>query len=171
MPTTTCVVTSYLTNWHIQDWLLVLCTFFITDDYIHVWHFTLQFFLLILMGLTSSTFSIFYLVEGCNIYYVYILFNPVINSWNFANRSPNKYFVKKYASLCSVLQYEINMLPLTTRYFTKKRISMWLESLVHGFFPLFSIFIQLWLSWSNMFYLTLYRWGTINWHIHMLYVS
>ena len=95
--------------------------FCVTDDSIHVWIFSyIYLFFDFLLGFTLSTFSVWYLVEGGAICNVYMCFQTITTSRNFTNKSPCNAFVSKYASICCVLQYVINMLPLSTRFFTKQ---------------------------------------------------
>ena len=123
--------------------------------------FTIFFPFAFVLELNSSTFPILSLVDGSPIYNVYMCFHPM--PCNFTNRYSCKDFVNKSASMCSMLQYAINVLLLPTRSFTKKfHILMCLEFLVHYFFPFFSIFIALWLSWNKIFCLMSYPWSSIN---------
>ena len=118
--------------------------FCVTDDYTPYSFFYISFFFAFLMGPTLSTFLARSLFEGGPIYNLSMCFHPMTTSRNFTNKSHCKYFVKKYSSICSVLQYAIYMLPLSTYYFTKQYcIYMCLQLPVHNLFPLFSISITL----------------------------
>ena len=68
---------------------------------------------------TSSAFPTRSLVKDSPICNVSICFQPMITSHNFKNRDTRKAFLKKSARICSVLQYEIDMLLLSTRSSTK----------------------------------------------------
>ena len=145
------VLTSYLPISNI----MVPCVFSPMTISTYNFFFTIFFPFAFVLELNSSTFPILSLVDGSPIYNVYMCFHPM--PCNFTNRYSCKDFVNKSASMCSMLQYAINVLLLPTRSFTKKfHILMCLEFLVHYFFPFFSIFIALWLSWNKIFCLMSY---------------
>ena len=58
---------------------------------------------------TLTTFTTRSLVYGGPIWRVSMRFHHIIMSQNFANRAPFRDLVKKSASICSVLQYEIDI--------------------------------------------------------------
>ena len=62
-----------------------------------------------LFKLPLTLFITFSLVEGGLICRVYTCIHTMITSRNFVNRAPCKDFVKKSASMFSVLKYEIEM--------------------------------------------------------------
>ena len=64
--------------------------------------------------LTLTAFPTRSLVEGGPIWRVSTCFRPIITSRNFANRDPCRDLVKKSASMCSVIQYTIDILLLST---------------------------------------------------------
>ena len=72
------------------------------------------------LGSTSSTFLIRSLFEVGPICRLSMFFHHMFTSRNFTNSAPYRALVKKSASMCSVLHYEINMLLLPTLSFTKK---------------------------------------------------
>ena len=105
--TTTCVLTSCFYITIIMDPpVLSPMTISTYDVFFHL------FFFAFLLGFISSIFSTQYLVEGGTIWNVSMCFHHMITSSYFTNKSPCKYFVKKSASICYVLKYAINMLPL-----------------------------------------------------------
>ena len=127
-------------------------------------------FLFLLMWLTLSTFPTRSLVESGPIHTVYMCFHPMISSRNFTNKAHFQNIIKKLSSICSVLQYAIYVLLISTHSFTKKYcISMCLELPIHNLFSLFSIFITLLLCWNSIFFLKLYTWDPINICIQILY--
>ena len=65
---------------------------------------------------TLTTFPLRSLVEVGPICRLSTCFQPMITSQNFANRAPCRAFVKKYASMCYVMQYAIDMLLLSNMY-------------------------------------------------------
>ena len=69
---------------------------------------------------TLTTFPAYSLVEGGTICRVYTCFHPMITSHFFAKRSLCRDFIKKYASMCSVMQYAIGIFLLSARYLAKK---------------------------------------------------
>ena len=72
--------------------------------------------------LIKSIFPLRYLVQGGRIYRVCMCYHPIINPRNFTNISPCRDLVNKYAGIFYVLQYAIEILPLSTRYFTRKTV-------------------------------------------------
>ena len=109
------------------------------------------------------------LAEGGPSCRVSTCFYTVITSQKFINRAPCRDFVKKHASMCSVLQYEIDMFLLSIRSFTKEyRTLIFLEFLMKKFLLLFSIFIELWLSWNKMLDLMPYTCSHMNKQIQIL---
>ena len=70
----------------------------------------------------SYTFQTYLLVDGGLIFSVSMWLHSIITSRNLMNIDTRKYFVNKSASMCSVLQYDINMLLLSTWSFTKNTI-------------------------------------------------
>ena len=111
------------------------------------------------------------LVEGGPIWRVSTCFHPIITSRKSVNRDSCRYLVKRSARICSVLQYAMDICLLSTLYLAKNQCtSMCLEFLVHNFFPLFSIFNALWLSWNIMFRLMSYPCALMNKQTQMLYI-
>ena len=75
---------------------------------------------LLLFDFILTIFTTCSLVEGRFIYRVSTCFHPIISLWNFANRDDCRNFVKKYTSMCSVLQYAIDVLLLSDRTLVMK---------------------------------------------------
>ena len=62
-----------------------------------------------LFELILTTFTTCYLVKGVPIYRISTSFHPMITSQHFANKAPCIYFVRKYASMCYVMQCKIDV--------------------------------------------------------------
>ena len=73
-----------------------------------------------LFGIPLTIFQTRSLVEGGTICRMYTCFHPMIILLNFAHRDPCKDFVKKSASMCYVLQYELDILLLSNLSLAKK---------------------------------------------------
>ena len=86
---------------------------------LYLFSLCLEFFLYLFYPILTI-FPIGSFVHCGPIYRVSTFFHPMIKSQNFANRAPCRDFVKKSASMYSVMQYEIDILLLLVLSLAKK---------------------------------------------------
>ena len=81
--------------------------------------FSISFSFAFVICSNSSTSTMHYFFKGVPICSISKCLHPIIMSQKLANRDHCKDFVKKFACICSVLQYAIDLLLLSTCSYTK----------------------------------------------------